>query len=146
VGVKGKRNRIAVSGLAGLIALSAFCGSIGMISGMLQLNPAATKRLPFESPVFAGFALAVVVGLPSATVATLAWRRHPRSGEAAALAGVLLVGWIGVEILIVREFSLLQPICAGLGTALVVLGNPAMLRQVGAGRSHPPINRLMRHH
>jgi hypothetical protein len=83
-------NRVALAGYAGFIALSAFFGSVGMISGLLPVGGSLAERLPWHSPAFAGIALALV-GLPASVVAVLSWRRHPRTADAAALAGLLLV-------------------------------------------------------
>ena len=93
-------NRVALAVYAGFIALSACFGSAGMISGLLPVGAPLADRLPWHSPVFAGIALALVVGLPASVVAVLSWRRHPRTRDAAALAGLLLVGWIAVELTI----------------------------------------------
>jgi hypothetical protein len=123
-------NRAALAAYAGFIALSAFFGSIGMSSGLLPVGARLAERLPFHSPVFAGVALALVVGLPASVVAVMSWRRHPRTLDAAALAGLLLVGWIAVELAVAREFSVLQPVYAAAGAGLIALGNAAILRQV----------------
>jgi deazaflavin-dependent oxidoreductase (nitroreductase family) len=83
-------NRVALAVYAGFIALSAYFGSVGMISGLLPVGGSLAERLPWHSPAFAGIALALV-GLPASVVAVLSWRRHPRTADAAALAGLLLV-------------------------------------------------------
>jgi hypothetical protein len=123
-------NRAALAAYAGFIALSAFFGSVGMISGLLHVVAPLAARLPFHSPVFAGIALALVVGLPASFVAVLAWRRHPRTPDAAELSGLLLVGWIATELAIARQFSVLQVVYAAAGAGLITLGNAAILRQV----------------
>ncbi len=123
-------NRIARAAYAGLIALSAYFGSIAMISGLLPVGPSLAERLPFHSPVFGGIALALIVGLPTSLVAVLSWRRHPRTPDATALAGLMLVGWIAAELAITREFSALQVVYAAAGAGLIALGNAAILRQV----------------
>src|SRR6266568_3622701 len=123
-------NRVALAAYAGFIALSAYCGSIGLISGLLPVNASLAERLPFHSPVFGGIALALVVGLPASFVAALSWRGHARTPDAGALAGLLLVGWIAVELAIAREFSALQVVYAAAGAGLIAAGNVAVLRQV----------------
>jgi hypothetical protein len=123
-------NRTALVAYAGFIALSAFFGSAGMISGLLPVGSPLAARLPFHSPVFAGIALALVVGLPASFVAALSWRRHPRTPDAAELAGLLLIGWIAAELAIAREFSVLQVVYAAAGAGLMAIGDGAILRQV----------------
>jgi hypothetical protein len=110
-----------------------------MASGLLPVEPSLAGRLPLHSTVFAGVALAVVVGAPMTLVAVLGWRRHARTGEAGALAGLLLIGWIAVEVAVVREFSPLQPICAAAGLGLILLGTPRILRQVAAAAGALPL-------
>ena len=122
--------RAGLAAYAGFIALSAFFGSVGMISGLLPVGAPLAERLPFQSPVFAGIALALIVGLPASVVAVMSWRRHPRTPDAAALAGLLLIGWIAVELAVAREFSVLQAVYAVAGAGLIALGNVAILRQV----------------
>jgi hypothetical protein len=123
-------NRVALAAYAGFIALSAYFGSAGMSSGLLPVPASLAERLPFHSPVFAGIALALVVGLPASVVAVLSWRWHPRAADATALAGLLLVGWMAVELAVARQFSLLQAVYAVAGAGLIAMGNVAILRQV----------------
>lgn len=106
--------------LLALCGLSAWFGAIGLASGTLPLDGALRERLPGHSTVFAGIALALVVALPMSTAAVLVLRRQPRARLAGAAAGMLLVGWIAVELMIIRQFSWLQPACAVAGAALAV--------------------------
>jgi hypothetical protein len=127
---KFRLNRRALAAYAGFIAVSAYAGSIGLISGLLPVSASLAERLPFHSPVIGGIALALIVGLPSSCVAVLSWRRHPRTPDAAALAGLLLVGWVVVELAVIRQFSVLQAVYAAAGAGLIALGNAGILRQV----------------
>lgn len=113
-----------------LVALSAWFGAVGLITGLVPAPGSLAARLPFHSPVFGGVALACVVAIPATLVTVLAWRRHPRTGDALALTGLLLVGWILVEVVVVREFSPLQPVCLLAGVGLILLGDRRMLRRV----------------
>ena len=97
-------------------------------------------RLPFHSPVAGGIALALVVGVPFATVAALAFRGDDRAELASLVAGLLLVGWIAVELLWVRELSFLQPTFAVIGTAFALAGRrawPALRRLLARGLDGP---------
>jgi hypothetical protein len=118
-------HRAGVAALAGCVAASAWFGSVGMASGVLPVESRVASRLPFASPVFAAIALAVVVAIPTtiATWATL--RRSPAAAPAVGVSGLLLVGWIAVELAVLREFSPLQVICAVAGAALVAVAAPA---------------------
>jgi hypothetical protein len=43
---------------------------------------------------------------------------------------LLLVGWIVVEGAVIREFSVLQPVCALAGAALAGAGDRTLLRRL----------------
>ena len=61
------------------------------------------------------------------------WRPRPEPA-AGYLAGLLLVAWIAVELLILRRYFFLQPVIAGIGAAEVLL---AWRWQRAAGRGQP---------
>ncbi len=105
--------------LAALIALSAYGGGAGLISGLLDLGVTATARLPFHSPVMGGLALIAVVAGPSTALAWLAARGHRRTGDASIIAGILLVGWILIELAFIRELSFFHLLYFVLGMLLV---------------------------
>ena len=121
--------RVWLTLYAGFIATSAYFGAIGMCSGLLRVEPALAARLPFQSPVFGGLALTCVVAVPATVVAVLAWRGHPRCRDAATLAGLLLVGWIAVELAVVRELSVLQGVYALAGLGLIGAGSRRLLTE-----------------
>jgi len=106
----------------GLLAVSALAGGAALAAGVMDMGPAVIARFPFHSPLFGGLALAVVVGLPMAAVAYLAAVGHALAASSAMAAGVLLVGWIGVQVLVIRTFSWLQPAMALAGTAVFLGG------------------------
>jgi hypothetical protein len=55
-----------------------------------------------------------------AVAAAWLWRRRP--GLAAGyLAGLLLVAWIAVQLLILRRYFFLQPVIAGIGAVEILL-------------------------
>lgn len=47
--------------------------------------------------------------------------RHPGRLAAGYLAGLLLIAWIAVELLILRRYFFLQPAIAGIGAAEILL-------------------------
>jgi hypothetical protein len=57
----------------------------------------------------------------------------------AALAGLALVGWIVVEVAIVRQFSMLQPVYGAAGLGLIGLGSPQILGQVASAAMALPM-------
>ena len=125
--------------LAGFVAVSAYGGAAGLISGWLRLGSLLTGRLPLHSPVFGGLALACVVAVPTTVVAVLAWRGHPRYRDATAMAGVLLTGWIIVEVAVIRQFSPLQVVYGLAGLALIMAGNMGLLAELGQAVTALPL-------
>lgn len=97
--------------IAGLMATWAFAGTLGLITGAVSLSPAAEDRLPLQSPILAGVALALVVGMPMTVVALTAAHGDPRTAQTAMVAGCALVGWILLQLVLLRELSWLQPVC-----------------------------------
>jgi hypothetical protein len=139
------RPRYGVACYAAFVSVSAYFGAVGLISELLPIDAAMSTNLPFHSPVFAGLALAVVVGLPTSTLAWLAVRAHPGTETAATMAGVLLVGWIAVEILIVREFSGLQVLYAAAGIGLIAEGGRSGWRSLSNASATLPVVHRARH-
>lgn len=87
------------------VALTAIGGGIALVAG-LEANrfPLAWLRgTPFSSYVIPGLILAVVVG-GSAAVASALMRRRPTDGaRASLLAGLIMMGWIAGEVLILNQ-------------------------------------------
>jgi len=117
-----KTHHIALSAYAAIIAFSAYAGAVGLAGGAADPGGTIDARLPFHSPVFGAVALTVVVGLPNTLLAVYAWRGDARTSATAFAAGLLLVGWIAVEIAFIRELSWLQPVYVAVGTSLIVIG------------------------
>jgi hypothetical protein len=84
---------------------------------------------PFSDYVLPGAILAVLVG-GAAAIAALATARFPRAGAPASIvAGVVLVGWIAGELVLLRQNaaatsprSIVEPIYFVVGLAMVALG------------------------
>lgn len=132
----GRRDRLAAT-LAAVMAVGAAAGTLGLWSGSIDFGEEITARLPWGSALVAGAALLVVVAVPMAVAAVTAWRGDPRAPQLLLVAGVLLVGWIVVEVAFIRSFSWLQPVCAAWGALVAVLGlrDRAPLPGVSPGRS-----------
>lgn len=110
--------------VAGVNAVAAWAGAAGLAFGFLDLGDELNTRLPFDSPVVGGLALAVLVAQPLSTLAVLAWQGDERTGQVAVVSGALLIGWILVQLAFLRELSFFHPLYLALGVGLIVAGAP----------------------
>jgi hypothetical protein len=108
--------------VAGLNAVAAAGGALGLALGFLKLDTVSATRLPWGSTVLAGIALALLVAVPNAVLAVVAARRSAGTGPLAIGVGALLVGWILVELAFIRELSFFHPVYIAVGVLLVWLG------------------------
>ncbi|MDV7101301.1 hypothetical protein R4227_14510 [Gordonia amicalis] len=109
--------------LTSLTALFAFAGAVGLIGGGTDFGETINSRLPLDSPVLAGVALAVFVGVPMSVAAWLLYRKSDtRAVWVSVVAGGWLIGWIVIQLLVIRTYSFMQAACVGIGVALIALG------------------------
>jgi len=131
------RGRPGLAVYAALVAVSAWGGVVGLATGALDMGNDLNHRLPFHSPAFGAFALALLVGVPATALARQAARGDRQTGATAMFAGVMLIVWIAVELAFIRQFSWLQPFYVGVGVTFVVIG-----RRIGTQlRSAAPTER-----
>lgn len=83
--------------LEALLAIGAYAGAIGLISGGLGLGQAAAS-LPFGSLAFAGICLAIVNGALPTIVLIGALRRHRWARPGHLVVGLALVAWIVTQV------------------------------------------------
>jgi hypothetical protein len=105
---------------AGINAVAAWGGAIGLATGALSITPQLEQRLPFASPVLGGLALGTFVAVPLSVLAWCAATGHRRTTSIAAGVGTLLIGWIVVQVLFLRSFSPFQPTYLAIGAGLIV--------------------------
>jgi hypothetical protein len=118
----GSARLVVIAVLAGLNAVGAVGGALGLAFGFLRLDAVSASRLPWNSTLLAGIALAMLVAVPNALLAVVAARRGAGTGPASIGVGVLLVGWILVELAFIRELSFFHPVYIAVGVLLVWLG------------------------
>lgn len=124
---------LLVACLAALNALAALGGAWGLATDVLGLGPELTARLPWGSALVGAIALALLVALPHGVLAVLAVRGDRRTGVCAVAVGVLLVGWIVVELAFLRELSFFHPFYVVVGLVLVGLGVRLVRETSGPG-------------
>lgn len=98
--------RIALFVVDVLVALTAIGGGIALVAGLEEGRfPVEWLRgTPFGSYVVPGLILAVVVG-GSAVVAAAATLISPNAGGLASTVAGVVMGWIAVEVLILKQPS-----------------------------------------
>ncbi len=114
------RRRPGLAVFAAVNAIAAWGGALGLITGFLDLGE-IEQHLPFESPVLGGIALAVVVACPLTLLTWSAWTGSDSTGTVALVTGVLIIGWIVVQVLVIRTFSPFQPAYLVVGGVLIAL-------------------------
>jgi len=116
--------------LAGLVAVQACAGAVGIATGAVDFGPRVTAMLPFGSSLLAAVALVIVVAGPMTVATWCAITGHPRTGPAMAVAGTLLIGWIVVQVAVIQAFSWLQPAMGAAGVVVLVFGMAHSLRRL----------------
>ena len=114
--------RRSVGVACGLMSGLAAAGAVGLVGGGIDLGPTIRGRLPLHSEPLGGVALAGIVGVPMGAAAVAGWRRSPRTGDLAVLAGTALAGWIVGQVAIIRSYFWLQPVCFAYGVGVAGAG------------------------
>jgi hypothetical protein len=111
--------------MVAFLAVTAVAGGIGLLTGSMAPGSEMLAGSPFSSYLIPGLALLVLVG-GSAVVATfMLLARHPFSVAAAAIAGVMIIGFELVEVLVIGSpagvVRNLQIFYFGLGLLITLL-------------------------
>ncbi len=108
--------RLTVAWSSGLVGASAVGGGLAMLLGGLGMPPGWQQQLPLHSWTAGGMSLLLLVAGPQLSATWAAATDHLNTPLAAVTGGVLLIGFIGVELIALRQFSFLQPamVAAGL--------------------------------
>ncbi|MEI6767060.1 MAG: hypothetical protein WCM76_15620 [Bacteroidota bacterium] len=106
--------------------ISAFYGGILLVldpSGQLmQIPTTLLDSSPFDSFLIPGLILLIVIGAGSLMTAILTIRKSKQFYKWVVTMGSGLIIWILTELIMIREFSMLQVIYGGLGIILLFLG------------------------
>ena len=125
--------------LDAFLALTAVAGGIGLLTGVLDPGVKLLEGSPFSSYTLPGLALLVLVG-GSVLVATLLLVRLPPLGvPASGIAGVMIMGFELVEVLVIGSdpglARNLQVFYFTLGLAIAVLAAVRWLDEHGVSLS-----------
>jgi len=112
--------------LQALIGIGALGGGLLLIidptGNILGLPVALLEGSPFSNYFIPGLFLFLVNGLGSLLGAALTLLRFRHAGEAAVALGIILMAWIVIQVLIIKELHWLHYLYFGLGLAEVLLG------------------------
>jgi chloramphenicol O-acetyltransferase len=116
-----KVTRYALAAILGLVALNAFGGGIYGMAGARNVPTGWLEGSPFRDYLIPSVALFVVVG-GACLASTVALLRRWRNAEILALAaGVIVLGWIGVQLGLIGYVSWLQPAVAVAGIVAIAM-------------------------
>jgi hypothetical protein len=117
--------RITIEVLASFIGISAVAGGIGLVGGGLPLPLEWLADTPFSSYAIPGLILGGIVGGSAVVAAVLLLRGHPLGVLVSLGAGLIQVGWIIGELVLVGTPGLvalwLQVLYFAVGAALALL-------------------------
>lgn len=112
------------------VAVTAIFGGVTLFTDpsgrSLGLPVSLLERSPFETYLIPGLVLAVLVGgfaLFAGVAHLVRWRF---AGQASLFAGLVLVGWIVVQVLLTRELHWLHGLYFGIGVVQIGLALRAL--------------------
>jgi hypothetical protein len=102
----------------------------GSVYGFRMPNEWLTGAWPFDGYFVAGLILLAVVGLGCLVTAAVNVA-YPRAGAVAALVmGLVLVGWIGGELVFLTQTMVMTWVILGSGLALIALAAPYAVPEI----------------
>jgi hypothetical protein len=127
--------RLTAALITGAIALSGYAGVVGLLGGGISFGDTIDARLPFGSLFMAGLALLAIVAVPMTVASVAAGRGMRYSADIVFGAGLVLVGWIAVELAFIKAYSWFHP--TYLVAAIVVLGLSWLMNRTGSQTAWP---------
>ena len=104
-----------------VIAINAVYGGIGLMVNGMGMPRDWLDSTPFHSWTVPGLFLLAVIAVPMSVAAVGELARWRRADAASVVAGVVLVGWIAVQLLVLRRYFILQPVLGVAGALVVAL-------------------------
>lgn len=117
-----RRLLLAILAIVGTTAL--YCGIIIFSDpdgSTIGLNPELLAHSPFNDFFIPGLILAFIVGGSNLLAGVFVMGRVKSCYTMASLAGVMIVGWIIVQMVLIRQIDLLQFVYLLLGSAIILL-------------------------
>jgi hypothetical protein len=127
--------RSVLTVLDAFLALTAAAGGIGLLTGANAPSLEFLQGSPFSSYTIPGLALLVIIGGCALAATIWMWRGHPWGAPASGLAGVVIIGFEIVEVLVIGSppgiARNLQVFYFTLGLLILVLAGGMWLSQRG---------------
>ena len=98
-----KKTRITIGIIAGFIALTAIGGGIAILTGVDPFPPEWLVGTPFPDYTMPALILSVVVGGSALVAAIFIFMRGNKGILAAMAAGIIMMGYIIVEVIILKQ-------------------------------------------
>lgn len=127
------------------IILQVFIGVTAVLGGFgLVTDPSGAKAglslewlaaSPFTDYLIPGFFLVVVIGVGNLVIAALTFMRVSHASLLNIIGGLILMMYIGFEVLFVGLQNIMQPLYFGLGITVTLLG--VMMYKTTHHRLHP---------
>lgn len=108
-------------GLELVIAANAVYGGIGLARDGMGMPVEWLERTPFDSWRWPGVFLLVVIAVPMTIAAVLEIVRSRRAFAASMFAAIAQMGWIVVQLAMLRQYFFLQPVLFGAGVLVAAL-------------------------
>jgi hypothetical protein len=117
--------RILLFILVAFVALTATFSGLLIISnpadgGMIHLQKDLLSNTPFKNFLVPGIILTVLVGGVNMVAVALNISRHPARYNWAMAGGIMIIGWIVVQMILLNAFSWLQLVYLGTGLLIVL--------------------------
>jgi hypothetical protein len=114
--------RPTLVGLEAFVGVGAVYGAVMLIGHAWHLPVTDLAPLALRSWVLPGIALLLLVALPMGGAAAAMWRRLPRAAEMSVAAGLVLAGWVLMQVAIIGPQMFLQGVMLLVGLAVAGLG------------------------
>ncbi len=116
----------ALGALLVILALNAFAGGFYGMAGAEGVPVEWLDGSPFPDYFIPSVFLFVVIGGLSTFAAIAVFRRRTNAYRLAIVCGIVVLSWIGIQLLIIGSVSWMQPATAIAATLIILLASIAM--------------------
>ncbi|HEX6932732.1 MAG TPA: hypothetical protein VF162_11350 [Streptosporangiaceae bacterium] len=112
-----------LTGIALFLTAGAIFGGTQLVRDGFGMPLSWLGHTPFTSWTLPGLALLIGVAVPQLTAALLIATAHRLALVASYLAGIALIAWIAIQLLVLQRYFFLQPVIVGFGVAEILLAS-----------------------